>query len=509
MRKYNRIKCLGVIFILLFCQTVMPHSKIKAAKQLDAGINVADGTMRVGDRAYVKCGKEGVRYKSSDPSVAYVNETGTVTAKKPGKVHIKVLPPKGKAGTYRGKTIPLQVIKKDKFPNLLVALDELVVGEPTLALNNAGELILRVPVKSHADAKVKKIKLVYDMTADEPMQTAAPAPATKEAVQGVSDTNTKQIHTKLVLKAKGIKAGGRKVLKIRLGMVDKDSVKLRLKKYILWSGAAKVSYQYKEKDASKVKYRFGWGTKDKKPPVITGWVKGKSIYNGEPCLVCYTDKKNSYNFKKYVKAKDERRGKVKLSVDTSKVNWKKEGIYKVWYSATDKAGNSRKTWAKIQVTKPGRLESIADQVLAQISRKSWSDTKKARAIYSYVKSHCTYTHSGPHSNWKAVAVEGFLYHSGDCFTYYAMARALLSRAGIPNLTITRYPLRNGAHHWWSLAYVQGGWYHLDTTPRTGGGYFCLVTDAQLREYRNSGAFHYVSSKYPVRAVKRISRGCNS
>lgn len=505
MKKYNRIKCLGVIFTLLFCWTVMPHGKVKAAKQLDASINVADGTMLVGDRAFVKCGKEGVRYESSDTSVAYVSETGVVTAKKPGKVHIKVLPPKNKVGTYRTRDLQLQVKKKNKFPNLSVALDELAVGEPSLASGNAGELILRVSVKSHADAKVKKIKLVYDMTADELMQAAAPA--TGEAVKGVSDT--KQIHKKLVLMAKGIKPGGRKVLKISLGKADKDSVNLHLKKYVLWSGAAKVSYQYKEKVASKVKYHFGWGTKDKKPPVITGWVKNRSIYNGEPCLVCYTDKKNSYNFKKYVKAKDERRGKVKLSVDTSKVNWNKDGIYKVWYTATDKAGNSRKTWAKIQVTKPGRLESIADQVMAQISHKSWSDTKKARAIYSYVKSHCTYTNSGSHSNWKAVAIEGFLYHSGDCFTYYAMARALLSRAGIPNLTVTRYPLRSSSHHWWSLAYVNGGWYHLDTTPRARGGYFCLVTDAQLAAYRDSGAFRFDSSKYPKRASKVISKGCNT
>ena len=61
-----------------------------------------------------------------------------------------------------------------------------------------------------------------------------------------------------------------------------------------------------------------------------------------------------------------------------------------------------------------------------------------------------------------------------------MSRALLTRAGIPNIEVTR--VQGYGHHWWNMAYVNGGFYHFDTCPRKAGGRFCLVTDAQLKNY---------------------------
>lgn len=244
---------------------------------------------------------------------------------------------------------------------------------------------------------------------------------------------------------------------------------------------------------------------DKTAPKISGWVKNKSIYNGEPVRVYYSDRKNSYDFTSHVSAKDAVDGKVTVKANTSNINWNKSGIYKVTYTAKDRAGNVAKSWAKVQVYKKGNPEKIADLVLAKIVKKSDSQEKKCRKIYVYVKTHCSYVDQSVHKNFRKTAVKGFRFASGDCFTSYSMARILMLRAGITCLTVTRYPASPGNHHWWNLVYVKGGWYHLDTQRRTRDGYFCLQTDSQLRIYSTGYVFRFNKSKYPKRATKRISR----
>jgi hypothetical protein len=126
------------------------------------------------------------------------------------------------------------------------------------------------------------------------------------------------------------------------------------------------------------------------------------------------------------------------------------------------------------------VDDIADAILKDIIKPKWSDKKKAVAIYDYTRNHITYTGYSDKSDWEAEAIRGVRYGVGDCFTYYSVARALLTRAGLPNITVTRY--RGEGHHWWSMVYVEGGFYHYDCGPRHWGGRFCLLTDAQLTKY---------------------------
>ncbi|MCD7825965.1 MAG: hypothetical protein LUH14_08400 [Clostridiaceae bacterium] len=276
---------------------------------------------------------------------------------------------------------------------------------------------------------------------------------------------------------------------------------MKLQKIKLYTGEALYSYNVSAKKTS-----LRWATADKKAPEFSGWV-GKNSCNGSDIYrVYYSDRKKTYNFKKYVSAEDERDGKVAFTVDTSGINWKKDGVYKIRFSAKDKAGNVGTAWAKVQVYVPGTAESIADTVLKSITKKSASDEKKARAIYKYVKGHGVYVDNGTHKDWRTVAVNGIRYRSGDCYTFYSMTRLLLTRAGIPNIQITRYPSYEGYHHWWNLVYVEGGWYHLDTTPRRTAATFCLITDAQLSGWKggSSSTFRFQTNAYPKRAKKKIS-----
>jgi hypothetical protein len=247
------------------------------------------------------------------------------------------------------------------------------------------------------------------------------------------------------------------------------------------------------------------GETDTTAPVFSGWIGKKSAYNGCVLRVCYDDRKDTYDFLDHIKAVDDRDGTVEIAVDASAIDWETEGIYKVWYTASDKAGNVATTWAKVQVLKAGTAESIADDILSSITKSSWSDEKKLRAIYKYVKNNITYVHRGSHKNWRKVAVNGIRYQSGDCFTYYSVSRLLITRLGIPNIMICRYPIPNGMEHYWNLVYVRGGWYHFDTCPRSRDGYFCLQTDAQLRKYSTGYVFKFNKKLYPARATKKISR----
>ncbi len=106
---------------------------------------------------------------------------------------------------------------------------------------------------------------------------------------------------------------------------------------------------------------------------------------GDPYLVCYSDQRNSFSFKRFVTATDQRDGKVKISVDTSKIRWSKSGDYRIYYTAKDSDNNQSKAWATVRVIVPGSAESAADQVLRSITKSGWSDEKKARAIYRYVR----------------------------------------------------------------------------------------------------------------------------
>ena len=316
----------------------------------------------------------------------------------------------------------------------------------------------------------------------------------------VSGETGKEI--RIILKAEDIKPG-KTVRAERTGSNgNEDQFQLeneQLVKIELYAGKALYVYHVDTET-----YNFKWGTKDKKAPVISGFVKGKSATGyGDIYRVYYADMKKQYHYTQFVKARDNRDGPVKVKADTSGINWKKEGVYKLRFSATDRSGNTAKSWAKVRVYLPGSAESAADQILRSITRKSWSQEKKARAIYRYIRGHSSYIPHSAHGNWRQAGLRGLRYRSGDCYSFYATARLLLTRAGITNVMVKRYPVPNGMTHYWNLAYIRGGWYHFDTTPRSRNANFCLWTDAQLWNYSTGYVFQFKRKAFPKRATKRL------
>lgn len=481
--KISKIVGKGIVLSIALLLGLFGESDILQAKT-QVRAKLSSKAVKVGQRIRVTTKASNVSYSSSNSTIASVDAKGVITGKKAGKVSISV-----KRKGYKVKKMRLTVKKWLRKPETLpVSFSEvdLIQRDGKVYVNNKSK-------------KGKIIKIIYYYRWNEQ--------ASGNAAQVVSGSamnpSSKAVTRTMTLTAQNIAAG-------KKGKVSCNNYKHwesaldshTLKKIEMYTGDALYSY-----DAENNKYTFQWRIRDKVAPKFSGLLKNKSYSGHGDCYrIYYSDRKDSYDYRQFVSAVDNRDGKVKIQVDKSKINWNKEGIYKIYFRASDSAGNTATTWARVQVLKPGSAEAAADQVLNSITRKGWSPTKKARAIYDYVRKHSSYVNNSTHTQWRDAALRGLRYQSGDCYTYYAKSRLLLTRAGIPNVMIKRYPTPGGQRHFWSLAYVQGGWYHFDTTPRIRDREkkFCLLTDAQMWAFSSGYTFRFNQSLYPNRAKKKIS-----
>lgn len=443
-------------------------------------------TVKVGNTVEIKSGTKDLKYSSSDTAVAYVNQKGVITGKKPGKVTITV-----KKKGYTSVKLSLTVEKKKYKPNLVTLYDEIELVD-----TDVRDGMYQFRIRNKSKGKIKKLVLTFSAevitgeTTELDEATGIPV-----AVPVISKK-------RLTVTAKRIAAQATSGLYQCQAPASGYKGDITLEKAEIYAGSALVTYH-----AAKNQVKYSWGTEDKKAPKITGLV-GKNGYSSEETYITlYKDME--FDFSKYIKAEDDRDKNVKVTVDTDSIDYSKPGIYKVKVTAKDKAGNTARETVQVQVRKKGTAETMADSVLSQITKDSWSDEKKVRAIYQYVTAHLSYTHEAYTNNWSDEAVHGFRYGYGDCFTYYALCKALLNRAGIPNLKVKRNT--ENPTHYWNMVYVKGGWYHLDTCRRQIRCYLCLLTDEQLTEFSNyyktiAGFYSntWERDKYPASAKKKIT-----
>lgn len=110
------------------------------------------------------------------------------------------------------------------------------------------------------------------------------------------------------------------------------------------------------------------------------------------------------------------------------------------------------------------LEQLASDTLAGIVTEGMTQLEQARAVFDYVHDNIRYTGSSDKSDWESGAYEGLTSGKGDCFTYYAASRAMLTVLGIDNLPVERVGGEN--LHFWNLVNCGEGWYHFDACPRS-------------------------------------------
>ena len=233
---------------------------------------------------------------------------------------------------------------------------------------------------------------------------------------------------------------------------------------------------------------------DTQPPEITG-TKDLTVAVGE-----------SLSYRTGVTVTDDVDESVQLQVDSSGVNLSEPGEYQAVYWAEDSAGNRAEVTVKVTVVETVTVEDedggetedvveaggkeitldavneLADEILAEITTYGMSQREKALAIYNYVHNHIKYVGTSDKSSWLVGAYVGFTRGSGDCYNYFACSKALLTRAGIPNVDLTR--VGGNSRHYWQLVDVGNGYYHFDACPHPNSYplYSFLLTEAEVQAY---------------------------
>ena len=158
-----------------------------------------------------------------------------------------------------------------------------------------------------------------------------------------------------------------------------------------------------------------------------------------------------------------------LTVDNSQVNNNMSSSFPLTYIATDENGNSSSVTVTISFrVKPDRyyepevVYELARQVIEEynIYEEDMTDVQKAFRIFNWCHNYIHYIGTSDKSDWTVGAYDGLTTFQGDCFTYYAVCRALLDVADIPNMLVERYPI-TWSPHYWNLVYLDGMWYHCD------------------------------------------------
>lgn len=148
-------------------------------------------------------------------------------------------------------------------------------------------------------------------------------------------------------------------------------------------------------------------------------------------------------------------------------------------------------------------EQTVMDVLTEITTEDMTKLQKARAIFDYAHDKIRYTGDSDKSDWKEGAYTGMTTKRGDCFTYYAVCRALLTAAEIDNLVVTR--VGGKTSHYWNLVDCGDGWYHFDATPRSSkmpAFESFMFTDQEAADYTAAAGRNYYTfdgSLLPARA----------
>ena len=241
--------------------------------------------------------------------------------------------------------------------------------------------------------------------------------------------------------------------------------------------------------------------KDTQPPVFSG-LHDIEILQGDG--IAYRDG---------VKAVDERDGEITFTVDAAQVNRDLPGTYTVYYTAKDLAGNE--TVEQIMVTVLARSVSFdalwaeIDPLIEQRGFAAMSCEALCEDLYYYIKGRMSYASTSDKSDWVAEAYRGIREGTGDCFTYYAVARAFFERLGISVLTVQRAPNVLPTTHYWLLINTgtedEPAWYHWDVCPHPMEYPLTsiLLTDAELLAYNSKMPDYYTfdPSLYPATPQK--------
>ena len=201
----------------------------------------------------------------------------------------------------------------------------------------------------------------------------------------------------------------------------------------------------------------------------------------------------------------------RVVVDNSKVEIGHEGTYEITYKAMDEARNIRSQTAYVHVVRQratngtsgagGGWDSSHHNDVYKTARalakklKGKNTTETVKNIISYVHTHVWYTTVRGNQTFEDAVYQAFTKHSADCYGYYCTTKILLDCAGIPNMMVKRYPVKDVGHYW-NLVKFGDSWYHCDSTVyRYHHSSFFKLTDKKIGDSHH----RFVGNILPVRA----------
>lgn len=192
-------------------------------------------------------------------------------------------------------------------------------------------------------------------------------------------------------------------------------------------------------------------------------------------------------------------GSCELEIDTSKVDPETLGTYDVTYTAKDPYNHSTTVTVKMTIAEKTADEALlfekVDAILADIIRDDMSQKDKVTAIHHYANTNFLFVNDSDKSDYVKAALTMLDIRQGDCYSFFALSKALLTRAGIKNVDI--YTLDGTNEHYWNLVDIDDGhgWYHYDSTPTAVPMEILFWTESQLQPI-NDGRYDYDKSKFP-------------
>lgn len=196
--------------------------------------------------------------------------------------------------------------------------------------------------------------------------------------------------------------------------------------------------------------------KDKTPPVITA--ANRTVYIGD-----------NIRFSEGVTAIDANDGEVKFKVNADGFDKTKPGRYPITFTAKDKAGNKaeRTVWFTLKEKQSDTvsqyvIDSAFEKLYNGIIDNGMTEKQKIQAIYDYERENIAYNGTSDKTDWQQEAYRGITDKQGDAFTFYAVARKLLTMAKIENEGVRRKDAQSS--HYWNKIKYDGKWYHFDACP---------------------------------------------
>ncbi|MCD7825966.1 MAG: Ig-like domain-containing protein [Clostridiaceae bacterium] len=163
MKKIRRkLSVVLIAAVLLFGNDSLSMAGVsQKAGALKVQASISAQNVAVGKQISVHAKTKKVKYVSSNPKIASVTQSGTITGKKAGTVTIQV-----KRSGYQSASFSLEVTNSSRMPSLPVALDEVQLSGQKLAKNSSGKMIYSAVVQNRAaKGTVKKIVYYYTVKA--------------------------------------------------------------------------------------------------------------------------------------------------------------------------------------------------------------------------------------------------------------------------------------------------------------------------------------------------------